>query len=509
MSVSIESVEIARSGTALRVALRGGERRVLRWIDLALLLGLPDVRRSRFRAARVTAGGSSLEIDTDHTEREPIHATDVAGVGERRPEVVIETAGLLMTGEGTPEEPLGLIHGGAVVVGGSGRILWVGRRDDLSRCGFELGGARRVFHGTSLVTPGLVDCHAHPVFAGSRADEFAMRAAGRSYLDIAAAGGGIASTVAATRAADLDELIALTCDRLDRAVACGTTTMEAKSGYALDAAGELRLLEAALAADALHVVDLEPTLLGAHALPPDRAGDRAGYVTEVAEKMVPAAAAAGARAVDVYCDRGAFTVEETRRVLEAGRRSGLALRAHAGQFADLGAAELVAELGGLSADHLEHVSAAGIRAMAAHGVVAVMLPGACVQLRLEPPPVAALREAGVAMAVGSDLNPGSSLVRGAAGADVAGRHPLRHDGRGGVAGRDPPRGPRAGASRRGRAGAGRGRRSGDVERRAARRDPVQLRRRFVPGPHGGEGRAPGRARTLSRPPARAIRPAHG
>ena len=410
MSVSIESVEIARSGAALRVALRSGERRVLRWMDLAPLLGLPDVRRSRFRAARVTAGGSSLEIDTDHTEREPIHATDVAGVGERRPEVVIETAGLLMTGEGTPEEPLGLIHGGAVVVGGSGRILWVGRRDDLARCGLELGAARRVDHGTSLVTPGLVDCHAHPVFAGSRADEFAMRAAGRSYLDIAEAGGGIASTVAATRAADLDELIALTCARLDRAVACGTTTMEAKSGYALDAAGELRLLEAVLAADALHVVDLEPTLLGAHALPPDRAGDRAGYVAEVADRMVPAAAAAGlARAVDVYCDRGAFTIEETRRVLEAGRESGLALRVHAGQFTDLGAAELVAELGGQSADHLEQVSATGIRAMAAHGVVAVMLPGACVQLRLEPPPVAALREAGVAMAVGSDLNPGSSL----------------------------------------------------------------------------------------------------
>jgi imidazolonepropionase len=408
MSVSIESVEIARGGAALRVALRSGERRVLRWIDLAPLLGLPDVRRSRFRAARVADGGGRLEVDTDGSEAEPIHATDVAGVAERRPEVVVETAGVLLTCEGSAEDRLGGITGGAVVIGG-GRILWVGPRADLARCGFELSSARRVDAAGALVTPGLVDCHAHPIFAGNRADEFAARAAGRSYLDIAAAGGGIASTVAATRAAALDELVALTCARLDRAVACGTTTMEAKSGYALSADGELRLLEAALAADALHPIDLEPTLLGAHALPPGRS-DRGAYLDEVVDRMIPDAAAAGlARAVDVYCDDGAFTLAEARRVLEAGRRAGLPVRAHAGQFADLGAAELVAELGGLSADHLERVSPEGIHALATHGVVAVMLPGACVQLRLDPPPVAAMREAGVAMAVASDLNPGSSL----------------------------------------------------------------------------------------------------
>jgi len=405
-SVSIDSVDIARGGTALAVTLRGGERRVLRWIDLAPLLGLPDVRRSRFRAARVVEGGSRVEVDTDTSESERIHATDVAGVAERRPELVIETAGMLITGEGGSDDPLGHVAGGAVVVGG-GRVLWVGRREDVPRCGFDLTGAGRIDAGAALVTPGLVDCHAHPIFAGNRADEFAARAAGQSYLAIAAAGGGIASTVAATRAAELDDLVALTCARLDRAVACGTTTMEAKSGYALTVAGEHRLLEAALAADALHQVDLEPTLLGAHALPPEREADRAAYVAEVADRMVPAAVGL-ARAVDVYCDEGAFTLAEARRVLEAGQRAGLALRAHAGQFADLGAAELIAELGGLSADHLERVSPAGIRAMAAHAVVAVMLPGACVQLRLDPPPVAALREAGVAMAIGSDLNPGSS-----------------------------------------------------------------------------------------------------
>ncbi|HKE19576.1 MAG TPA: imidazolonepropionase [Kofleriaceae bacterium] len=410
MSLSIESVEVARSGAALRVAMRGGERRILRWIDLATLLGRPDVRASRFRAARVTDGGSQIEVDINGSDPERLHATDVAGVAARRPELVLETSGLLMTGEGTPDEPLGLLRGGAVLMGGGGRVLWVGRREDLPRCGFELAGTRRVDADGALVTPGLIDCHAHPIFAGSRADEFAQRAAGKTYLDIAAAGGGIASTVTATRAAALDDLVELACARLDRAVACGTTTMEAKSGYALSAAGELRLLEAALAADALHPVDLEPTLLGAHALPPERDGDRAGYLAEVIDEMVPAAAAGGlARAVDAYCDQGAFTLEETRRVLEAGRRSGLALRAHAGQFADLGAAELVAEMGGLSADHLEQVSPGGIRAMATHGVVAVMLPGACVQLRLDPPPVASMRQAGVAMAVASDLNPGSSL----------------------------------------------------------------------------------------------------
>ncbi|HWM84628.1 MAG TPA: imidazolonepropionase, partial [Kofleriaceae bacterium] len=389
MSVSIETVEIARSGAALRVGLRGGERRTLRWIDLAPLLGLPDVRSSRFRAARVAEAGGCIEVDTNGSVGERIHATDVAGVAERRPELVIETSGTLVTCEGGPDDRLGLVRGGAVVLGG-GRILWVGRREEVARCGFDLAGTVRVDAEGALITPGLVDCHAHPIFAGSRADEFALRASGRSYLDIAAGGGGIASTVAATRAADLDELVALTCGRLDRAVACGTTTMEAKSGYALTTAGELRLLEAALAAEALHPVDLEPTLLGAHALPPERGDDRAAYIAEVVEEMIPAAAAKGlARAVDVYCDQGAFDLEETRRVLAAAHASGLALRVHAGQFADLGAPELIAELGGLSADHLENVSPAGIRAMAAHGVVAVLLPGACVQLRLERPPVAA------------------------------------------------------------------------------------------------------------------------
>src|SRR5690606_5257612 len=308
--------------------------------------------------------------------------------------------------------PLGVVQGGAVLIGG-GRVRWVGPRSDIGRSGLDLSGARRLDAGARLVTPGLIDCHAHPVFAGDRADEFARRAAGQGYLAIARAGGGIAATVKATRAAPFDELVRLTSARLDRALACGTTTMEAKSGYDLTVDGELRMLEVAAAVDSLHPIDVEPTLLGAHALPPDRAGEpdlRAAYVAEVAEQMVPRAASAGlCRAVDVYCDEGAFTLEETRRILRAARDAGLQLRAHVGQFRDLGAAELVAELGGLSVDHVEQIGPQGIRALAAHAVVAVMLPGACVQLRMAPPPVAALREAGVALALATDLNPGSSL----------------------------------------------------------------------------------------------------
>lgn len=408
-AVQVIRAEVVRSGTALAVGLADGATRLLRWIDLAPLLGKPDPATSRFAEARVESGAVEVEL-AGGGGRERLHAADVAGVAAHRPELVVETSGLLMTCDGGPDRPLGEIKGGAVVMGG-GRILWVGPRQDLARSGLDLTGAARLDAGARLVTPGLIDCHAHPIFAGSRAGEFGQRAAGESYLDIARGGGGIAATVTATRAASIDDLIQLTCARLGRAVAAGTTTMEAKSGYDLTVDGELRMLEVALAADALSPVDLEPTLLGAHALPPGRpASERGAYVAEVAEQMVPRAAEARlARAVDVYCDEGAFTLEEARRVLDAGRRAGLLVRAHAGQFADLGCAELVADLGGVSADHLEQVGEAGMRAMAAHGVVAVMLPGACVQLRLAPPPVASLRQAGVALAVASDLNPGSSL----------------------------------------------------------------------------------------------------
>ncbi len=393
----IDAVEVVRSGTAL-VVRAAGKTRLVRWIDLASQLGAPDPRSSRFVAAVVARGGVEVELAAGGRERIDILEPPV---------LVVENAGLLMMSDLRGEDRLGLLENGAAIALG-GRIEWVGQTADLARTGIDLSRAQRVDAGGRLVTPGLVDCHAHPVFAGDRAGEFAQRAAGQNYLEIARAGGGIAATVAATREAGFDDLVALTCARLDGALACGTTAMEAKSGYDLTVAGELRMLEAARAADSLHPVDLEPTLLGAHALPPGRARDE--YVREVCEQMIPRAAAAGlCRAVDVYCDEGAFTLEETRQVLEAARAHGLLLRAHVGQFADLGAGPLVAELGGVSVDHVEQIAPEAMRALAAHAVVAVMLPGACVQLRLPPPPVAALRAAGVALAVATDLNPGSSL----------------------------------------------------------------------------------------------------
>lgn len=296
---------------------------------------------------------------------------------------------------------LGLIDPGAIAIE-RGQIAWVGPDGERPSAARELDAEGR------LVTPGLVDCHTHAIFAGDRANEFAMRAEGKTYLEIAKAGGGIAATLGPTRAASDAELIALMEARLDRALAAGTTTLEIKTGYALTVEGELRLLRCIAAAAATRRQRLVPTLL-AHLVPPERAETRDAFVAEWCEQLVPQAARDQlARSVDVYCDQGAFTLAETSLILGAARGAGLAVRGHVGQFADLGAAELLADLGALSADHVEQISDAGIAALARAGTVAVMLPGACVQLRLPVPPVSKLRAAGVAMAIATDLNPGSS-----------------------------------------------------------------------------------------------------
>jgi imidazolonepropionase len=316
------------------------------------------------------------------------------------------TGARVMTCAGPPGDPLGLIDHGALVCEGE-RIAWIGPEAELPALAAT---AEVVDLGGRLLTPGLVDCHTHLPFAGDRAREFGLRSRGASYAEIAAAGGGIASTVAATRAASADALVRLAVARTRRALAAGTTTMEAKSGYDLTVAGELRLLEVVAATAARTPVRLEPTLL-AHVVPADQrdAPARAAHVAAFADELVPAVAARRlASSVDVYCDDGAYTLDETRRILSAARTAGLAVRGHIGQFADLGGAELLAALGALSVDHLEQVSAAGIAALAAAGTVAVMLPGACVQLRMAPPPVEALRAAGVPLAVATDLNPGTS-----------------------------------------------------------------------------------------------------
>jgi imidazolonepropionase len=307
----------------------------------------------------------------------------------------------VMTCEGNG---LGVVDRGAVVILDD-RVAWAGAADEIPH---DFHALRRLDVEGRLVTPGLVDCHAHPLFAGDRAAEFAMRARGATYQEIAAAGGGIAATLGPTRAATIDELVARTQARASRALACGTTTMEAKSGYDLTLDGEARLLEVARIVREAGPVTLVPTLL-CHLVPPEARAERAAYVEAFARELVPQVAQQGlATSVDVYCDDGAFTLSETRTVLAAAKACDLDVRAHVGQFADLGGAALLAELGALSADHLEQIDRDGMRALAQAGVVGVMLPAACVQLRMAPPPVAALRDAGVALAVATDLNPGTS-----------------------------------------------------------------------------------------------------
>jgi imidazolonepropionase len=262
----------------------------------------------------------------------------------------------------------------------------------------------------ALVTPGLVDCHTHLVYAGNRADEFAQRLAGASYEDIARAGGGIVSTVRATRAAGEDTLFALASRRLEALMADGVCAIEIKSGYGLDVASERKQLRVARRLAQAHGITVRTTFLGAHALPPEFAGRSDDYVDHVCGEMLPALTAEGlVDAVDVFCERIAFTLAQTGRVFEAARALGLPVKLHAEQLSDMGGAALAARHGALSADHLEHLSAAGIAAMRDAGTVAVLLPVASYVLR-DPhlPPVAALRTAGVPMAVATDHNPGTS-----------------------------------------------------------------------------------------------------
>ncbi len=302
----------------------------------------------------------------------------------------------------------GLIDGGALAVDGE-RIAWVGPAAELSAAPQQL--ARTVHAGAGrLVTPGLVDCHTHVVYGGNRALDFDLRTQGMGYAQIAAAGGGIRSTVAHTRHLSAEELAAEALPRVRALLADGVTTLEVKSGYGLDVASELKMLRAARLLGTLLDVELVPTLLALHALPPEFAGDRAGYVDLVVRELIPAAAAEGlAVAVDVFYESIAFTRDECARALEAARAHGLAVKVHADQLSDLGGASLAAEYGALSADHLEFTSAAGVEAMAATGTVAVLLPGAYLMLgETQRPPVAALRAAGVPLAVATDSNPGTS-----------------------------------------------------------------------------------------------------
>jgi imidazolonepropionase len=305
-------------------------------------------------------------------------------------------------------DPYGIIQDGALAVK-DGRIAWIGPAADLPAGAEERAGAVHRLGGV-WVTPGLIDCHTHLVYAGHRADEFEMRLNGASYADIARAGGGIASTVRAVRAADEDELVRQSAPRLQALQAQGVTTVEIKSGYGLDTANELKMLRAARRLDHANPVTVHPTFLGAHALPPEYAGRPDDYIDLVIEDMLPAVAAEGlAGAVDVFCEKIAFSRAQTERVFQAAANHGLPVKLHAEQLSDQKGAVLAARYQALSVDHVEYIQDDGVAAIAAAGTVAVLLPGAFYFLgETQKPPVAAFRKAGVAMALATDGNPGTS-----------------------------------------------------------------------------------------------------
>lgn len=299
----------------------------------------------------------------------------------------------------------GLIPDAAVGISGSA-ITWVGERSD-APAETEI-----VDCGGRLLTPGLIDCHTHLVYGGSRANEFELRLSGVPYADIAAAGGGIAATVRATRAATEDELLASARVRLECLTAEGATTVEIKSGYGLDIESEIKMLRTAKRLGTALPVDVVTSFLGAHALPPEYHGNRAAYIDLVCGEMLSAVAAEGlADAVDGFCEGIAFTVNEIAQVFDAARRHGLPVKLHAEQLSNLGGAQLAARHGALSVDHLEYLDAEGVEAIAASGTVATLLPGAFYYLREKQlPPVQMLRSRNVPIAVATDLNPGSSPV---------------------------------------------------------------------------------------------------
>ncbi len=306
------------------------------------------------------------------------------------------------------DAPYGLIERGAIAIH-HGRIAWVGRVDALPDAPHALASIVESVDG-ALITPGLVDCHTHLVFAGDRANEFDLRLNGASYEEIARAGGGIVSSVTATRKASEDQLYAQSLPRALALLADGVTTLEIKSGYGLDLESERRMLRVARRLGRELGISVRTSFLGLHALPPEYANRRGDYVTLVCDEILPTLAGEKlVDAVDAFCETIGFSHAETRRLFERAKALGLPVKLHAEQLSDMDGAALVAEYGGLSADHLEHLSESGIRAMAAAGTVAVLLPGAFYALReTRLPPIERLRQHNVPMAVATDCNPGTS-----------------------------------------------------------------------------------------------------
>jgi len=302
---------------------------------------------------------------------------------------------------------LGLVEDGVIAVQ-DGRILYAGGEAGLP---FSIDDAGEIIDCEGRwITPGLIDCHTHLVHAGDRANEFEMRLAGATYEEVARAGGGIVSSVRSLREASEDELVSQTLPRLDALMAEGVTTVEVKSGYGLDLENEAKALRAARRLGEERDVAVRTTFLGAHALPPEFKGDKTGYIAKVVGEMLPAIAAQGlADAVDGFCEGIAFSTDEMRLVFDAAKAHGLPVKLHADQLSNLHGAALAAEYGALSADHLEYTDEAGAVAMARSGTVAVILPGAFYFIReTKKPPVDLFRKAGVAMAIATDNNPGTS-----------------------------------------------------------------------------------------------------
>jgi imidazolonepropionase len=303
--------------------------------------------------------------------------------------------------------PYGAIEDAAILIQG-GRIAWVGPRADLPV--HEAVETDRL--GGRWVTPGLIDCHTHLVFGGDRSGEFERRLEGATYEEIARAGGGIVSSVKATREASEDDLYASACKRLEGLKATGVTTLEIKSGYGLDHDSELKMLRVARRIGRDAGVRVRTSYLGLHAVPPEHKADRAAYVDKAVDEILPAAHAEGlVDAVDAYCEPIAFTTDEVARLFDKAEQLGLPVKLHADQLSDGGGAALAARYHALSADHIEHTTEPGVQAMAEAGVTAVLLPGAFLMLReTKAPPVALLRQHGVRMAVATDCNPGTSPV---------------------------------------------------------------------------------------------------
>ncbi|MGH3440958.1 MAG: imidazolonepropionase [Nitriliruptorales bacterium] len=320
-------------------------------------------------------------------------------------DLLLTGIGELVTNRDGAEDLVGAVPDAAVAVR-DGRIVWVGPESDLPPDNREL---PTLDCAGRAVIPGFVDAHTHVVFAGDRSDEFARRLRGESYEEVLAYGGGIRATVGATRQADLDGLVAESSPRLAAMLAAGTTTAEVKSGYGLDTATERRQLEAVGVLAERTPVDLVSTFLGAHVVDAEFTDDRDGFVDLVVSEMLPACAPL-ASYCDVFCDRGAFTVEETRRILVAARDNGLGLRMHAEELARTGGAALAAELGAASADHLVHVNDEDIGVLAAAGTAAVLLPATSFSLRSSYAPGPAMFAAGVTVALATDCNPGTSYV---------------------------------------------------------------------------------------------------